>query len=71
MLTAYSNECKKKKLKCIKEDNEEICRRCITSEATCVFTVTNQPPASQSQLQPPPPKETSHDVSTDKDDGDR
>lgn len=65
------NECKKKKLKCIKEDNEETCRRCITSEATCVFAATNQPPASQSQLQPPPPKETSHDVSTDKDDGDR
>ncbi|KAF7556683.1 hypothetical protein G7Z17_g1243 [Cylindrodendrum hubeiense] len=65
------NECKKKKLKCIKEDNEAVCRRCITSEAKCVFTLTTQPPQSESQSQAQLPKETSHDASAERDGADR
>ncbi|KAK7408790.1 hypothetical protein QQX98_009034 [Neonectria punicea] len=45
------NECKKKKLKCIKEDNEDVCRRCINGEAECVFASSNQQLPSRSQSQ--------------------
>ncbi|KAF9876392.1 fungal specific transcription factor [Colletotrichum karsti] len=31
------NECKKRKLKCIKEDHQTICRRCLSNGAECVF----------------------------------
>ncbi|KAH7129505.1 fungal-specific transcription factor domain-containing protein [Dactylonectria estremocensis] len=70
------NECKKKKLKCIKDDSEDVCRRCLTSEVNCVFTASTQLPQTQSQSHPKqqqqPAQGTSHDASTDKrDDGDR
>lgn len=41
-LTIRSNECKKKKLKCIREDHDEACRRCIASDNLCIFTVNQQ-----------------------------
>ncbi|KAJ0361590.1 hypothetical protein COL26b_013660 [Colletotrichum chrysophilum] len=31
------NECKKRKLKCIKEDHQTVCRRCLSNGAECVF----------------------------------
>ncbi|CAI0642855.1 unnamed protein product [Colletotrichum noveboracense] len=34
---AACSECKKRKLKCVREENEEECRRCITSGVQCVF----------------------------------
>ncbi|KZL79696.1 fungal specific transcription factor domain-containing protein [Colletotrichum incanum] len=32
-----NNECKKRKLKCIKEDHQAVCRRCLSNGAECVF----------------------------------
>ncbi|KAF4420770.1 Transcriptional activator of proteases prtT [Colletotrichum fructicola] len=34
---AACSECKKRKLKCVREENEEECRRCMTSGVQCVF----------------------------------
>ncbi|KAI3539957.1 fungal specific transcription factor domain-containing protein [Colletotrichum abscissum] len=31
------NECKKRKLKCIKEDHQAVCRRCLSNGAECIF----------------------------------
>ncbi|TDZ33928.1 Activator of stress genes 1 [Colletotrichum spinosum] len=31
------NECKKRKLKCIKEDHQTVCRRCLVNGAECIF----------------------------------
>ncbi|KAF6840312.1 fungal specific transcription factor [Colletotrichum plurivorum] len=31
------NECKKRKLKCIREEHQTVCRRCLSNGAECVF----------------------------------
>ncbi|KAH6886265.1 fungal-specific transcription factor domain-containing protein [Thelonectria olida] len=45
------NECKKKKLKCIREDHDEACRRCIAGDNLCIFTVNHQQQQQQRQRQ--------------------
>ncbi|GJC96696.1 fungal specific transcription factor domain-containing protein [Colletotrichum higginsianum] len=36
-LVGDSNECKKRKLKCIREDHRTACQRCLSNGAECVF----------------------------------
>ncbi|WYZ37749.1 hypothetical protein EsH8_II_001255 [Colletotrichum jinshuiense] len=38
------NECKKRKLKCIREDHQTVCRRCLSNGAECVFVPGPQQP---------------------------
>ncbi|GJC87568.1 putative transcriptional regulatory protein YJL206C [Colletotrichum liriopes] len=37
LLVSELNECKKRKLKCIREDHRAACRRCLSNGAECVF----------------------------------
>ncbi|TVY77975.1 putative transcriptional regulatory protein [Fusarium oxysporum f. sp. cubense] len=37
------NECKKKKLKCVREEGDEICKRCDVNKVECIFAPTAQP----------------------------
>ncbi|CVK87760.1 uncharacterized protein FMAN_05373 [Fusarium mangiferae] len=37
------NECKKKKLKCVREEGDEICKRCDVNKVECIFAPTVQP----------------------------
>ncbi|OLN86246.1 putative transcriptional regulatory protein C530.05-like protein 7 [Colletotrichum chlorophyti] len=45
------NECKKRKLKCIKDDHQTVCRRCLSNGAGCVFVAgTQHPPPKEREV---------------------
>jgi hypothetical protein len=46
---AVSNECKKKKLKCVREEGDEICKRCDVNKVECIFAPTAQPAKEDSE----------------------
>ncbi|KAF6818208.1 fungal specific transcription factor [Colletotrichum plurivorum] len=58
-------ECKKRKLKCVKEENEEECRRCMTGGVECVFGAAPSQEGSAAPRERPRPSRRVNSVPND------
>ncbi|KAF4440938.1 hypothetical protein F53441_12157 [Fusarium austroafricanum] len=60
------NECKKKKLKCVREEGDEICKRCFANKVECVFAPapSNQPREDNEPSVRPSPQRSQTDISS-------
>ncbi|GKU04514.1 transcription factor [Fusarium langsethiae] len=46
--------CKKRKLKCVREDGEDVCRRCAATRVECVFAAPSVTHSSNENIEPSP-----------------